>query len=93
MPGSDVPKLRGHVSCFADFVYPIQALSYYHQATRDARAAEVAISCAERMCQMQGPEGQWWWHFDIRAGRLVEGYPVYSVHQDSMAPMALFALA
>ncbi len=85
--------LRAHVSCFADFVYPIQALSYYHQATGNAQAIEIACRCAARMCQLQGPEGQWWWHFDIRTGRVVEGYPVYSVHQDSMAPMALFALA
>ena len=84
--------LRAHVSCFADFVYPIQALCYYHLATGNAQAAEVAISCAERMCQMQGPQGQWWWHFDVRTGRVVEHFPVYSVHQDSMAPMALFAL-
>lgn len=35
--------LRAHVSCFADLVYPIQALSYYHFATGNARAAEVAI--------------------------------------------------
>ena len=85
--------LRAHVSCFADFVYPIQALSHYHQATGDAQAAKIACHCAKRMCQLQGPEGQWWWHFDIRTGRVTEGYPVYSVHQDSMAPMALFALA
>jgi len=85
-------KLRGHVRCFADFVYPIQALSYYHQATGNTRAAEVACSSAERMCQLQGPQGQWWWHFDNRTGRVIEHYPVYSVHQDSMAPMALSAL-
>ena len=85
--------LRHHVSCFADFVYPIQALSHYYQTTGDARAAEAATSCAERMCGLQGPEGQWWWHFDIRTGRVIERYPVYAVHQDSMAPMALFALA
>lgn len=85
--------LRAHVSCFADFVYPIQALSYYHQATGDTRAAEIACDCAERMCQLQGPNGQWWWHFDVRTGRMLERYPVYSVHQDSMAPMALTALA
>jgi len=82
-----------HVSCFADFVYPIQALSYYCQAAGDTRAAEIACRCAERMCQLQGPQGQWWWHFDNRTGRVVECYPVYSVHQDAMAPMALFALA
>jgi hypothetical protein len=91
--GSSMPRLRAHVSCFADFVYPIQALSYYYLATGDTRAAEVAASCAERMCQLQGPAGQWWWHFDNRTGRVVERYPVYAVHQDAMAPMSLFALA
>jgi hypothetical protein len=85
--------LRAHVSCFADFVYPIQALSHYYQATGDTDAAEVATSCAENMCRLQGHEGQWWWHFDVRTGRVIERYPVYAVHQDSMAPMALHALA
>jgi hypothetical protein len=45
------------------------------------------------MCQLQGPKGQWWWHYDGRTGQVVERYPVYSVHQDAMAPMALFTLA
>jgi hypothetical protein len=90
--GDRFPGLRTHVSCFADFVYPVQALSYYHRATGDARAASVASRCAKRMCQLQGPDGQWWWHFDIRTGRVIERYPVYSVHQDSMAPMALLAV-
>lgn len=84
--------LSAHVSCFADFVYPIQALSYYYIATRDSKAAETACRCAERMCELQGDSGQWWWHFDNRTGRVVERYPVYSVHQDSMVPMALLAL-
>jgi hypothetical protein len=44
------------------------------------------------MCTMQGPEGQWWWHYDVRTGRLIEGYPVYAVHQEAMGPMALLAL-
>jgi hypothetical protein len=81
-----------HVSCFADFVYPIQALSYYYQATQDSRAAEIACCCAEHMCELQGDDGEWWWHFDNRTGRVLERFPVYSVHQDSMAPMALLAL-
>jgi hypothetical protein len=86
-------SLRAHVSCFADFVYPIQALSHFHLATGNERAKEVASKCAEKMCEMQGRQGQWWWHFDVRTGRIIEYFPVYSVHQDSMAPMALFALA
>lgn len=90
--GKGLASLRASVSCFADIVYPIQALSHYHTATGDTRAAAVASRCADRMCELQGSDGQWWWHFDVRSGQVVERYPVYSVHQDSMAPMALFAV-
>lgn len=85
--------LGSHVSCFADFVYPIQALSHYHQLTGDTRAGEIACRCAQCVCKLQGPDGQWWWHYDARNGQVIERYPVYSVHQDAMAPMALFTLA
>jgi hypothetical protein len=85
-------SFRSHVSCFADLVYPIQALSHYYRATRCSEALEAARACAKRMCDMQGPDGQWWWHYDVRTGRVIERYPVYAVHQHSMAPMALFAL-
>lgn len=84
--------LRRHVACFADQVYPIQALSFFYARTGSPRALDAATRCAERICQVQGTGGQWWWHYDIRTGKVVEGYPVYSVHQDAMAPMALLAL-
>lgn len=82
-----------HVSCFADLVYPVQALSFHARATGAEESREAARSCAEYMCRMQGPAGQWWWHYDYRTGRVLERYPVYAVHQDAMAPMALFAAA
>ncbi len=85
-------RLRSHVCCYADLVYPIQALSYYYRATGDQRAIGMARKCAGRMCNLQGPQGQWWWHYDIRTGRVIERFPVYAVHQDAMGPMALFAL-
>jgi hypothetical protein len=91
--GSGRSKWRAHVSCFADFVYPVQALSYYYLTTGDIQAGEAARGCARQMCRLQGPAGQWWWHYDCRSGRVIERYPVYSVHQDAMAPMALSALA
>ena len=84
--------LRAHVSCFADFVYPIQSLSKYHQVAGDAASLAAAARCAEQACRTQGPDGQWWWHFDRRTGDVIEGYPVYTVHQHGMGPMALFAL-
>jgi hypothetical protein len=85
--------LRGHVACFADLVYPVQALAHFHRATGDGEALRIAERCGRAMCESQGLDGQWWWHFDARTGKTVEGYPVYAVHQDAMAPMALFALA
>ncbi len=83
---------RSHVSCFADMVYPIHALSLYHGSSGDRAALDAAGRCAMRICGEQGPAGQWWWHYDLRTGDVVEPYPVYAIHQDAMAPMALFAL-
>lgn len=83
---------RGHVCCFADLVYPVHALARYAQLFADAEARDIALRCASVICARQGPDGQWWWHYDRRTGDVVERYPVYAVHQDAMAPMALFAL-
>lgn len=85
---------RAHVSCFADQVYPIHALANYARCggPEGARALDIAARAAERICALQGAAGQWWWHYDYRTGAVIEGYPVYAVHQDAMAPMALFAL-
>lgn len=90
--GTPSSGARSHVSCFADWVYPVQALALYYGMSRDAEALEMARASAETMCRLQGPAGQWWWHFDVRTGRVVERYPVYAVHQDAMAPMALLDL-
>jgi hypothetical protein len=84
---------RGHVTSFADQVSPIHALSRYHIASGDEAALRIATRCADRVCALLGPAGQWWWHYDVRTGHVVEAYPVYAVHQDAMAPMALFELA
>lgn len=84
---------RAHVGSFADQVYPIQALARLHGSADDPAALAAATAVAAGICAVQGDAGQWWWHYDSRTGGVVEGYPVYSVHQHSMAPMALLDLA
>jgi len=84
---------RGRLGSFADQVYPIYAFSKFGSAFDRGEALKCAKDCAETICAVQGPLGQWWWHYDSRLGRVVGKYPVYSVHQDAMAPMALFALS
>lgn len=90
--GKENGSPRGHVACFADLVYPILALTHYFKLTNDRQAAETARRCAEQICARQGGAGQWWWHYDYRTGHIIERYPVYAVHQDAMAPMALLEL-
>ena len=84
---------RGHIGSFADQVYPIYSLAKFSQAYGVPEAAQAAGKCAEAICKFQGRLGQWWWHYNASTGLIAEPYPVYSVHQDGMAPMALFALA
>jgi hypothetical protein len=93
LPARAAGRLRSHIGCFADQVYPIQAFARLAAATHDPAALRIADRCAETICALQGPAGQWWWHYDSRVGEVVEGYPVYSVHQHAMAPMALYDLA
>ncbi len=90
--GSLAGFLRGSVGSFADQVYPIYALSKFGSVFDQPSAVQAARECAEAICRAQGPLGQWWWHYDATDGRVLEQYPVYSVHQHAMGPMALFAL-
>jgi hypothetical protein len=90
--GSLRGRIRGWIGTFADQVYPIYAFAKYADAYHIEQAAQEAVACAHAICQAQGPLGQWCWHYDSTNGRLVAGYPVFSVHQHAMGPMALFAL-
>lgn len=85
--------LRGRVANFDDQVYPVHALARFARAYGAPEALEAALACAATLCRLQGPLGQWWWHFDAASGRVLATYPVFSVHQDAQAPMALGALS
>jgi hypothetical protein len=90
--GPLVDRLRSGVANFADQVYPLQALAFA-TLVGAAGAAQPAARLAAALADRQGPQGQWWWHYQAASGRVVSRYPVYSVHQHGMAPMALAALA
>jgi hypothetical protein len=90
--GSVAGLTRGRIGSFADQVYPIYAMAQFSRAYRHEEAANRALKCAVGICEVQGPLGQWWWHYDAPRGRVTEGYPVFSVHQHAMGPMTLFGL-
>jgi hypothetical protein len=86
-------RLRRHVANFADQIYAVQAAALAATLAPDAEPLAAAAGCAARLVSLQGDLGQWWWHYDPRAGMVVQPFPVYAVHQHAMAPMALDALA
>jgi hypothetical protein len=85
-------KIRGVIGSFADQVYPIYGMTKYWEAYGDKNAVERALECALTICEAQGPLGQWWWHYNSSTGQVIDGFPVFSVHQHGMAPMVLLAL-
>jgi hypothetical protein len=90
--GSMAGALRGHIGSFADQVYPIYALTKFAVAFKLQVALDMARNCAKAICLKQGPQGQWWWHYNSSTGEVFGRYPVYSVHQHGMGPMALLVL-
>ena len=82
---------RGRIGSFADQIYPIYALAKFAIAFDQEAPARVALDCANAICEAQGELGQWWWLYDSQTGRVSSPYPVYSVHQQGMAPMGLIA--
>jgi hypothetical protein len=84
--------MRSDIGSFADQVYPIYAMTKYSQAYADERATKRALDCALTLCEAQGSLGQWWWHYDSSNGQVAESFPVFSVHQHGMGPMALLTL-
>jgi hypothetical protein len=84
--------IRGRIGNFADQIYPIYALSKFAGAFKLDEPLEAAVECARAVCSRQGPLGQWWWLYDSVTGRVLSRYPVFSIDQHGMAPLALFAV-
>ena len=77
---------------FATQIYGVLALATAARHGRE-HALAPARRAADRLLELQRPDGGWPWIFDTRTARVVEPYEIYSVHQDAMVPMALFALS
>jgi hypothetical protein len=78
---------------FASQIYGVLALSLLARSRGDEQAREAARAIGNRLLELQLPDGGWPWIFDAHRGTIVEPYEIYSVHQDSMAPMAMHSLS
>lgn len=85
-------KGRALLPNFATQIYSVLALSDTARVANDSVALADATRLADLLVELRGPDAGWPWLFHAEKGRVVETYQVYSVHQDAMAPMAMFAL-
>jgi hypothetical protein len=84
--------LYSRLGTFSDQIYSIYALSKFALAFQIEEPLGSALECANSVCALQGEMGQWWYRYDKRTGRVVNRYPVISLHQDGTAPASLLAL-
>jgi hypothetical protein len=86
------PGVRRRFPNFATEIYSVLALTEVARRGLDDRALPAARRAADRLLELQLPDGGWPWLYDAERGDVVERYEVYSVHQHGMAPMTLFEL-
>ncbi|MCB0748945.1 MAG: hypothetical protein KDC90_15910, partial [Ignavibacteriae bacterium] len=84
-------KIRANIGSFADQVYSIYALSLYSQQYHNEEALLITTECANKICELQSENGEWQWQYDSQTGKVVSYFPIHTVHQVALAPMALFA--
>jgi hypothetical protein len=82
-------RLKAELGFFDAQIYALHAALRRHEILDDEGAKAMARAIAEHLLASQHPLGQWAWHYNVRSGAVVDLYPVYAVHQDGMAPMAL----
>jgi len=84
------PKgLRRRFASFATGVYLTLACFHYGEFFEHEPSIKRALECVQSLQKCQGPRGEWPWFYDVPSGKVLDIYPVYSVHQDGMAPAYL----
>ncbi len=82
-------KVYTTIGSFADQIYPIIGLSEYLKLFFSKEVETILKRAIDKLISLQGDLGEWSWLYQVKESRILEKYPVYSVHQDAMAPMAL----
>jgi hypothetical protein len=89
LPRHNTRSYRRHVVSFGSLVYFLRAMHEYGSHFSDSTAMALFQAGVQKAIRIQGPSGEWPWMIDISRGTATDFYPVFSVHQDSMAHLFL----
>jgi len=89
LPLHTTARYRRHLVSFGSLVYFLRAMHEAAITLGDAHAVRLFERGVDKALALQGPDGEWPWMLDNRTGTTVDPYPVFAVHQDSMAMLFL----
>jgi len=90
LPRHSVARYRAHTVSFGSIVYFLRAIYAYAEAFDSNTARALFTTGVRRVLPIQGADGGWPWMIDVRTGVPFDLYPIFTVHQDSMAMLFLF---
>lgn len=82
-------RYRKDLVSFGGTAYYLRALYEYGTLVNDEYVLSLFDQAVARVMSLQGPKGEWPWMISVGRGDIVDPYPVFSVHQDSMAMLFL----
>jgi hypothetical protein len=89
LPRHSMRRYRRDLVSFGGLVYFLRAMHEASATFADEEARQLFEEGVSRAIALQGPRGEWPWMIDARTGASFDVYPVFSVHQDSMAMLFL----
>jgi hypothetical protein len=89
LPRHSAQRYRRDIVSFGALTYFLRAMHEAATALGEEEAQRLFDAGVRRAIAMQGPRGEWPWMIDCRSATAFDFYPVFSVHQDSMAMLFL----
>jgi hypothetical protein len=89
LPRHTAQRFRRNIVSFGSLTYFLRAMCEAADALDDEHARRLFESGVARTIALQGPLGEWPWMINCRTGNAFDFYPVFAVHQDSMAMLFL----
>ena len=93
LPGLLQQPFSNRFGTITDQMHAVYALTTFARAFGVEEPLAEALNCANAIRALQGDKGQWWFLYDKRSSRVVNRYPVRSINQNGIAPLALLALS
>ena len=89
LPRHSTHRYRRNLVSFGSLVYFLRAMHEADATLDSERARNLFASGVQHALGVQGPRGEWPWLMRCDTRSVVDAYPVFAVHQDSMAMLFL----